>query len=59
MFIAYLPKVFYRLHKACLCLSHQSTISIIDQFGEDYDEPVISWLNETLESLLQVSENFN
>ena len=59
MITAYLPKVFNRLHKACLCLSHRSTISIIDQFGEDYDEPVISWRNETLESLLQVSEYFN
>ena len=48
--------MFNRLHKACLCLSHQSTISIVDEFGEKHDKSVVMWQNDLLENLTQVSK---
>ena len=48
--------MFNRLHKACLCLSLQSAISVVDEFGEKHDEYVVMWRIDLLENLIQVNK---
>ncbi len=38
-----LPQVYQRLQKIGLCMSHFSTIKLVDSLGEDFDMAVKEW----------------
>ena len=51
-------QIFRRLHKACLCLSHRTTVQLVDDFGKQHDKPVSTWRDEIFErQLLKVCKS--
>lgn len=51
----YISKWFIHLQEVCLCLSHKSTVALVDKLGFEHDKSVIDWKNEIFEGLLQVT----
>ena len=47
-------KVYSRLQKACLCLSHKSTVTLVDKLGANYDDAVVNWKDEIFNKLIEV-----
>ena len=39
-------KVYRRLQKLLLCVSHQHSLRCIDKLGEGYDDEVMEWKRE-------------
>ena len=39
-------KVYRRLQKLLLCVSHQHSLRCIDELGEGYDDEVMEWKRE-------------
>ena len=50
----YFLKVYSRLQKACLCLSHKSTVSLVDKLGANFDVVVINWKDKIFDNLIEV-----
>ena len=50
---AYL-QVFNRLQKLALCMSHRSTVRLIEQLGRGHDSALIQWRDNVM-PLVQVS----
>jgi len=50
----YFCKVYSRLQKACLCLSHKSTVTFVDKLGVNYDSTVMNWKDEIFNTLIEV-----
>ena len=44
-------KVYRRLQKLLLCVSHQHSLRCIDELGEGYDDEVMEWKRELEESV--------
>ena len=51
-------KVFERLQKLQLCMSHSSTIRLFDAIGKDFDSEVLQW-KEVIETELMQSHPLN
>ena len=43
--------MYNRLQKVGLCLSHRSTIRLVDKFGEGFDQKVVQWKTEIEETM--------
>ena len=43
--------MYDRLQKVGLCLSHRSTIRLVDKFGEGFDRKVLQWKTEIEETM--------
>ena len=50
----YFIKVYSRLQKACLCLSHKSTVNLVDKLGADFDVVVLNWKDGIFDNLVKV-----
>ena len=48
-------QVYNRLQKLFLCLSHKRTISVIEELGKKFDNPVKEWRDEIVSNFIQVS----
>jgi len=46
--------VYNRFQKLFLCLSHKQTISVIEELGKKFDEPVKEWRDEIVGTFIQV-----
>ncbi|XP_019854606.1 PREDICTED: uncharacterized protein LOC109583625 [Amphimedon queenslandica] len=52
LFSSHAPKqLFQRLHKIGICVSHKSTIRLIDEMSEDFDGPVKEWRSKVSDYL--------
>ena len=48
----FIMQVYRRLQKLLLCLSHTQTLTTLDRLGENYDESVLKWKTNLIDSML-------
>ena len=49
LFILFIKQVFQRLQKLNICMSHQSTITLVKQLGSNHDAKVVEWRDDMLQ----------
>lgn len=49
-------QAYQRLQKLHVCMSHDSTIKLMDNVGEGYDQKVVTWKKETEDSILALKQ---
>ena len=47
-------QTFSRFHKLMVCVSHRSTISLMDNIADGHDEEVMEWQDTLSQELQQV-----
>ena len=48
-------QIYTRLQKLMLCMSHKTTIRLVDQMGKNHDSDVCGWRDEILKTMTQPS----